>query len=127
MSGPLITPATAWLLALIVGGVGAGVEALAGGSTVVGVVLPLACLALALYLHRAPGQREKLERLPGGAWVLLAAAVLVLAGFVVRWTLGETTVSALLSAVALGGVVVPVVLTARTGKPDEGPDGGSGR
>lgn len=115
MSGPLITPASAWLLALIVGGLGAGAEALAGGSTLVGVVLPLACLALALYLHRAPGQREKLERLPGGPWVLAAVVVLVLAGVVARWAMGQPAAAALLSAVALGGVVVPVVLTTRSG------------
>ncbi|WP_010525941.1 hypothetical protein [Nesterenkonia sp. F] len=115
MSGPLITPASAWLLALIVGGLGAGAEALAGGSTLVGVVLPLACLALAVYLHRAPGQREKLERLPGGSWVLVAVVVLVLAGLVARWATGQPTVAALLSAVALGGVIVPLVLTTRSG------------
>ncbi|GAA3281359.1 hypothetical protein [Nesterenkonia halobia] len=115
MSGPLITPASAWLLALIVGGLGAGAEALAGGSTLVGVVLPLACLALGLYLHQAPGQREKLERLPGGAWVLAAVVVLVLAGLVARWAMGQPAAAALLSAVALGGVVVPVVLTTRSG------------
>lgn len=115
MPGSSLTSASAWLLALLVGALGAGVEALAGGSLVVALVLPVGCAALVLHLHRTPGRRETLQQLPGGRWALAVVLLLVAAGLVARWALGESGASALLSAAALGGVLVPVVLAVRAG------------